>query len=708
MANTQVFTLGLGVTVINPLGQAIDLLRRDVERLRRQADGTRLGRLIGEVIRLGLELGKVRQVERQLALDQEQQHEDQIARLGDETEAVERLRQHYLMLDRVIAGLARLKPFKASLILSIFRASISVAREEKGEATDPQSDAATPGKAAPADPKVSLVKGAAVAAGLGLTALAGRRGAHEVIRRQPRNTQRRIARVARKEWQAHRVDAIGKVGKALVEGESGEEKAQGAGAAVGAVGGRVLGAVLARLTKSRQARKHGAEAGAYLGDAFGKWVGGKLYGWVTQATVAQPDTGAAPASPDPQAASALPAEQDQEPPQLAVARGAVVAAGLGLTALASRRGARAVMRRQPRNTQRRIARVAGKEWQKHRVDAIGKAGKALVEGESGEEQAQGVGAAVGEVGGRVLGAVLARLTKSRLARKHGAEAGAYLGDAFGSLVGGKLYGWVNQDAKAEPDAEVTPDPAAARTASAIQGSQVQAQPQAQEAATPQLTGQDDEAGMPVGLSLPSLLKKGAGIRLPGFGKLFKKVPGAALVDASLQMVETYNSDGTPAQKMDAYGSAAGGLGGTLAGAAAGAAIGSVVPVIGTAIGGLIGGVLGGMGGESAGGWLGRTVASITGNAAPGSSNDAAGQLKTARERADVSAPPIGMAGQTAQPVAPPTINQQFTFTANMPVTFNNSLDDPTTLQQLEAIARRMLEDLMRQARSVQMADQPQP
>ena len=44
----------------------------------------------------------------------------------------------------------------------------------------------------------------------------------------------------------------------------------------------------------------------------------------------------------------------------------------------------------------------------------------------------------------------------------------------------------------------------------------------------------------------------------------------------------------------------------------------------------------------------------------------------------------------------------------MPVTFNNSLDDPTTLQQLEAIARRMLEDLMRQARSVQMADQPQP
>ena len=59
------------------------------------------------------------------------------------------------------------------------------------------------------------------------------------------------------------------------------------------------------------------------------------------------------------------------------------------------------------------------------------------------------------------------------------------------------------------------------------------------------------------------------------------------------------------------------------------------------------------------------------------------------------------------PTTPPaTVNQQFTFTSNMPVTFNNSLDDPSVLQQLEMIARRQLEELMRQARPAQLADPP--
>ncbi|MFJ4352116.1 hypothetical protein ACIPZ5_14585 [Pseudomonas sp. NPDC089428] len=718
MANTQVFPLGLSVTVVNPLGLAIEHLHRDVERLRRQADGTRLGRLIGEVIRLGLELGKVRQAERQLALDQEQQHEDQIARLGDEVEAVERLRQHYLMLDRIIAGLARLKPFRASLLTSTFRSSFSVTREAMSTSTGQLSEAAVPAKVASPEFKVVLARGALVAAGLGMTALASRRGARAVMRRHPRNTQQRVARVAGQEWQEHRVDAIGKVGKAFVEGESGEEKAQGVGAAVGEVGGRVLGAVLARLTTSRLARKHGGEAGAYLGEAFGKRVAGTLYAWATEDVNAQPETDATPAGTAAQAADASPETLQQEPSQMAVVRAAVVAAGLGLTALAGRRGARAVLQRQPRNTRRRIARVAGQEWQEHRVDAIGKVGKALVEGESGEEKALGVGAAVGEVGGRVLGAVLARLTTSRLARKHGADAGAYLGDAFGKLVGGKLYDWVTQDAKAEPSASVTPGPAGERAASGLLEPKAQAQPQSQEApavlkqgdeaATPESIGQGAETGAPGAWSSLPLLKKGTGFGLPGIGTLFKKVPGAALLDASLQMVETYNSDDAPAQKLEGYGSAAGGLGGTLAGAAAGAALGSVVPVIGTAIGGLIGGVLGGMGGESAGGWLGRTVASITGNDEPGSSSRPATPLNVPQARADLPSLLPSAPEQSWQSAPPSTINQQFTFTANMPVTFNNSFDDPTTLQQLETIARRVLDDLMRQARSVQMADQPQP
>ena len=42
----------------------------------------------------------------------------------------------------------------------------------------------------------------------------------------------------------------------------------------------------------------------------------------------------------------------------------------------------------------------------------------------------------------------------------------------------------------------------------------------------------------------------------------------------------------------------------------------------------------------------------------------------------------------------------------MPVSVTNSLDDPGTLAQLEAIARRQLEELMRQARSAQLADTP--
>ena len=124
MANTQLFILELGVTVIHPLGSAIDLLRRDIAQLRTQADVIRFDRLIGEVIRLGLALGAVRQIERQLALDQAQQHGEQTTRLNDEIDAVERLRQHYLLLDQVIAGLSRLKPLEPQApVLSLIHIS---------------------------------------------------------------------------------------------------------------------------------------------------------------------------------------------------------------------------------------------------------------------------------------------------------------------------------------------------------------------------------------------------------------------------------------------------------------------------------------------------------------------------------------------------------------------------------------------------------
>lgn len=87
----------------------------------------------------------------------------------------------------------------------------------------------------------------------------------------------------------------------------------------------------------------------------------------------------------------------------------------------------------------------------------------------------------------------------------------------------------------------------------------------------------------------------------------KRLPGAALLNAGMSVIDTTMKAETTEEKAEGYGSAAGGLAGTLAGAAAGAAIGSVVPVIGTAIGGAIGAALGGMGGESLGSWLGKRL-----------------------------------------------------------------------------------------------------
>jgi hypothetical protein len=101
---------------------------------------------------------------------------------------------------------------------------------------------------------------------------------------------------------------------------------------------------------------------------------------------------------------------------------------------------------------------------------------------------------------------------------------------------------------------------------------------------------------------------------------------------------------------------------------------------------------------SASSHLGIT-SSVVGQA-PGAQAPAGSGVRVSEAATAQSAPTLA--------TQPAPTNQQFTFTANMPVTFNNSFDDPTTLQQLEAIARRVLDDLMRQARSVQMADQPQP
>ncbi len=91
----------------------------------------------------------------------------------------------------------------------------------------------------------------------------------------------------------------------------------------------------------------------------------------------------------------------------------------------------------------------------------------------------------------------------------------------------------------------------------------------------------------------------------GVARLARRLPGGNVVDAGAAAIDVALNATTKDEKAEGYGGAAGSLAGTLAGAAAGAAIGSVVPIIGTAIGGAVGAVLGGMGGESAGGWLGK-------------------------------------------------------------------------------------------------------
>lgn len=603
MANTQVFSLGLGVTASNPLGNAIEQLRRDLERLRRQTDGTRLGRLIGEVIRLGLELGKVRQAERELALDQEQRNEEQIAQLDDEVDAVERLRRHYLLLDQVIAGLARWKPLQSQPTVIVVQQSLWVMQGQRGAAGSRAQD--SPPASTPTSPKQdtlgTVLRGAAVVASAGGAAVAGAYAAREGLRRMPPNTQRRGDKIARKQVKDNLGGTLGNIGKALITGEDGEAKARGVGGAIGEFGGRLLGAVLPRFFKSKWARKYGADVGGGLGEAAGEALAGKAYNWVSRGGKEQLSAGGVP--------DRLVADGGTVPAQGQPQQEATVVAGTAV--VASR----------------------------------------LV---------------VFEVGDAAMGGSSAAIAQDGSSNPPGSGPSSVPQEPTGDAT--------------LPSVSVSP------------------------------------AAWAIPTMLPALARPriGASLRLPKAAKLLRGAPAMAVLDSALQVVDTYTSDGTTAQKMEGYGSAAGGLGGTFAGMAAGAALGSVVPVLGTALGGLIGGVVGGIGGDAVGAWLGRVVASVTGNDTPAAGPGTAKQpLVPIQASASAESPPGSSATPAATAVVPqaapaPTINQQFTFTANMPVTFTNTFDDPTSLQQLEAIARRVLDDLMRQARAVQMVDQPQP
>ncbi|MBV4492560.1 hypothetical protein [Pseudomonas oryzicola] len=694
MANTQLFSLGLGVTAINPLGQAFELLRRDVERLRRQADGTRLGRLVGEVIRLGLELGKVRQVERQLELDQVQQDEQPITGLGDEADAVERLRRHYLMLDRVIAGLAQLKPLPRQMTVNVFPQWHSVVQGQGAAAPGKAPVSAPASRQAPGadvgvgagadagDDTGNLVRGLAMVAGGSGAAIAG------IVRKLPPERQRAIRQRVAKEWQDNRVETFGKVAKAVITAEDGEERARGVGAAVGEIGGRMLGAMAPLLFEgkgkalvkasssgmrrgSRQRRRQGqrkaelkkdaarkqaagkaaektqeeaaqeqwAKFGGQLGEAAGGEAGAALFNWITEEE-----------EPAPQSSEAPVLEKAQ-----AIAHGVASLPSLGTGKQMPLAGT--LFKRVPLTAVLDTSLQVADIYQSDGTAAEKLQGYGEVFGGLGGNLA---GTSAGWLGGAAAGAMLGSVVPGV-----GTVIGGAVGGLLGSLGGGYLGGiggeWLGG--------------ALGKAVAAVVGSDAPAASQ-DIAASPQQ---------------PSRLQKGL------------STPAPLPATATAQLVGSL------------AGSSAGGLGG----AAAGAMIGSVVPGIGTVIGAAVGGLLGSLGGSYLGGMgakligdaSGKAGQSVAGSAMPQANQEVAGFPEQATRLPKSVGPPTPSPAVSIPPspaMAPPAINQQFTFTANMPVAFHNSFDDPTTLQQLETIARRVLDDLMRQARAVQMVDQPQP
>ncbi|MGE7992144.1 hypothetical protein ACQKPE_14070 [Pseudomonas sp. NPDC089554] len=234
------------------------------------------------------------------------------------------------------------------------------------------------------------------------------------------------------------------------------------------------------------------------------------------------------------------------------------------------------------------------------------------------------------------------------------------------------------------------------------------------------------AGRSVFGAAKTLTGWGANAPTGSFGALATGAAKSAMskmsfLDAGLKAAYTYQTATTAQEKGEGYGAAVGGLTGSVIGSVIGAA---VLPVIGAPIGGLIGNFIG----DKLGGALGKAWFS-DGQKAKESPPAAVpaiidklpikqasvepvwkgpGDVVASMRETERSAPAQRMEQvstvSTTMPPAP--INQQFTFTANTPVTFTNSLDDPMFQQRLEAIARSQLNELMRQARDVQVFDQP--
>ncbi|WP_024690545.1 phage tail tape measure protein [Pseudomonas tremae] len=199
------------------------------------------------------------------------------------------------------------------------------------------------------------------------------------------------------------------------------------------------------------------------------------------------------------------------------------------------------------------------------------------------------------------------------------------------------------------------------------------------------------------------------------GGLAKVVPGAKFLDAGMLALDTYQNAETQDEKAEGYGGAAGGLAGALAGGAAGAAIGSIVPVVGTAIGGLVGAFLGGMGGQDVGGFLGKALFGSDEKAEtvaekPGDTKPSAAPGDVVKAMAAVGSPqalPAVIKAAEQSKAEPAKIDQQFTFSPNMPVNVQGDVKDPAQLaREIAPFLQRQFEEFSRQAAARQLFDAP--
>ncbi|ODB38771.1 hypothetical protein A9L43_18265 [Pseudomonas mosselii] len=758
MANTQVFTLGLGVSADRPLGAAFDKLRQRIGHLRMEADGTRLGRLIAEVIRLGLELDKAGQVGRRLAGEQAGSHYTQVERLRDEGDRVADLQQAYVRLGQVIAGLPRLKPLPAR---SVWHPPLLLPAANGKTTVGTPVNPTTPAKTT-STPRSAGEKTRIVMASLGGLA-AGGIAAYKASRRLSPEERQRAVKAVNSKTEMGAVTALLKGTEAMVTGEDGRAKSKGVGAAIGELAGNLLGAALGAAKGGASGGKRGEEYGslfgAYLGEKLGGRAGEGLYDFFTDSS---DDKGSKPeASADNSATTASPlqlagpsvslfeAQVDAGTlPALGSAFGELGAgatlAGQRLLALGDATGSgaqvplvaapmqapasgllKAVADKPPAAPastpvtpssaaadapKGMLAKMGGAVKSLGKPAVLGAVGKGLetfTSDKSDSEKAEGYGNAVGGLVGTLVGGALGSVVPG-LGTVVGSTVGGMVGEAVGGWVGKTWFGGDKEVAKpaaGNVESSATPaaegDPGGAKSASnKIAAASEPAKEGAQASQTAQPTPDAASAPEPRGV-----------------GAAMKVLAKPAVLKATRQGLETFTSDKPDGEKAEGYGSAVGGLVGTLVGGA----IGSVVPVLGTTFGA----ALGGMVGDQLGGWLGKTwfggkdqpvkgdAAAKAGGATSAAPKDTLEQKAVpgdvVRSISSQATPAQGPPAVTSTPAATPpaaVYNQQFTFTSNMPVSVTNSLDDPGTLAQLETIARRQLEELMRQARSAQLADTP--